>query len=294
MRAIAALLAGLMLCCAGCAGALPRATAPVVPAASAGSSSAPVAYGTYEWSVEDLVLRWKAGTLWSFLTAKHVNAVLAGFDDAFIAKCSTPQGAARMNALIAQASSRGVRVELLLGNPSWILPSGIASLKQILYALRAVHFAAVDLDLEPNEVKSVPIRTAMKDLAAAMAVYVVASPWPVSIDVNHVFVDSHGYCLMCGLQRAGVRRVNLMTYISDPAKVEADVRPVLKRFPAIAFTVSQSVEPPSVLPVWDSYWSDGFAKFYRDMIGLDAALKPQPNYAGITIESMQYLELMKP
>jgi hypothetical protein len=99
---------------------------------------------------------------------------------------------------------------------------------------------------------------------------------------------------MCGLRTAGVKRANLMTYVSDPKTVVADVVPILAKYPSVSFTISQSVEDTSVLPVWDSYWSDGFATFYKDMQKLDAALAPRSNYAGITIESLYYLERIKP
>ncbi len=49
-----------------------------------------------------------------------------------------------------------------------------------------------------------------------------------------------------------------------------------------------------MLPFWDSYWSVGFSAFYKDMQKLDAALAPRANYAGITIESLYYLERIKP
>jgi hypothetical protein len=267
-----------------------QASAPTVPV---------LAYGTYEWSAADLMKRWHAGSLWSFLVAKHIDAVLVGFDDAYITKCSTPRGAAEMNDMIAQAARRGVRVDLLLGDPSWIPASGIAGLEKILDELHRVHFAGLDLDLEPNEVAGQPLETVFRELVAAMKAYIRASPWPVSLDVNHIFVDRAAlkktpYCLLCGLEHVGLKRVNLMTYVSDQREVVTDVAPILARYPSVAFTIAQSVEPPSVLPVYDSYWSDGFAVFYRDMRRLDGALKPRKNYAGLTIESMQYLEIIKP
>ncbi|HTA38852.1 MAG TPA: hypothetical protein VK760_07245, partial [Candidatus Acidoferrales bacterium] len=248
---------------------------------------------------EDVVNRYNAGTLWPLLAAKHVNVVLAGFDDAYIKKCSSEKGAAAMNAIVAEAARHGVRVELLLGDPSWIPPSGVPSLNRILHALRRVNFARLDLDLEPNELKGVSTVTAFKDLVTSMHAYIASSSWPVSMDVNHIYVDGaavkkYRYCLMCSLERAGLKRANLMTYVSDPKTVVADVAPILARYPGVAFTISQSVEPPSVLPVWDSYWDDGFAAFYADMQQLDAALAPHGNYAGITIESLYYLERIKP
>jgi hypothetical protein len=296
----AAVLAGVLLAAAGCAGA---ASTNVFPAPKQPSlrpaTAAALQYATYEWSVEDFVQHYNGGKLWALLDAKHVNVVLAGFDDAYIEKCSTAKGAASMNAIIAEAAQHGVRVELLLGDPSWIPPSGIASLERILHQLRRVKFAALDLDLEPNELKGVSTVVAFEELVNSMHAYISVSRWPVSIDVNHIYVDDaavkrYGYCLMCQLQHAGLKRANLMTYVSDPKSVVADVAPTLAQYPDVSFRISQSVEAPSVLPVWDSYWSDGFAVFYRDMHRLDASLASRANYAGITIESMYYLERMKP
>jgi hypothetical protein len=295
----AAVLASALLTTSGCMQSRAALPAQADQSALRSTHLAALRYGTYAWSIEDVVRRYNAGTLWALLNAKHVNVVLAGFDDAYIRKCSSAPGAATMNAMIAKAQRHGVRVVLLLGDPSWIPPSGVSSLEEILHDLRGVKFAGLDLDLEPNELTGVPVVKAFKELVSSMHAYEGASEWPVSIDVNHIYVDDaavkkYSYCLMCGLESAGVKRVNLMTYVSDPKTVAADVGPILAEYPSVAFTISQSVEPPSVLPVWDSYWSDGFTLFYKDMQRLDAELAPRGNYAGITIESLHYLERIKP
>ena len=302
MRTLAAaVLAGALLTTGGCTGVQSRGALPAQPEQPALRSqhAAALRYGTYEWSIEDFVRRYNAGTLWALLDAKHVNVVLAGFDDAYIKKCSSAKGAAAMNAIIAKAQRHGVRVVCCSETRVGFRRRASRASRQILHDLRRVNFAGLDLDLEPNELKGVPVVMAFKELVTSMHAYVGASRWPVSIDVNHIYVDDaavkkYSYCLMCGLQSAGVKRVNLMTYVSDPKTVVADVAPILAKYPAVAFTISQSVEPPSVLPVWDSYWSDGFAVFYKDMQRLDAALAPYGNYAGITIESLYYLERIKP
>jgi hypothetical protein len=283
---------------AGCVQpALPFAAPGARTAARLGHAGSSLAYGTYEWNVDDAVTRWRSGTLWTLLNVKHVDDVLAGFDDAQIARYSTRTGSAEVNAMIAQGSKRGVRFELLLGDPSWMAPSGERALERILHELRTVRFAGLNLDLEPNEVAHKPIRSVLEDLVAVMRRYVAVSPWPVTLDVNYIYLDGRvstgGYCLMCGLQTTGLRRVDLMTYVSNPALVFRLDAPLLRRYPWATFTIAQSVEPPSVLPPGDSYWSDGFRTFYADMRVLDARFSAAKNYGGIAVESMQYLEVMK-
>ena len=256
-----------------------------------------MSYGTYEWNVDDAVTRWKAGTLWTLLAQKHVNDVLAGFDDAQIAKYGVKPGSSEFNAMIADGTAHGVKFELLLGDPSWIPPSGIPKLEAILKQLHALHFAGLNLDLEPNEVSGTPLKTVLDDLVTSMHAYVTASPWqPVTLDLNYYYADAtltpKGYCLLCKLQTAGVRSIDLMTYIQGPATVAAGVTPLLKTYPAFEFTIGQSVEPPGVLPSSDSYWGLGFTKFYADMTVLDARLHSIKNYNGIVIQSMEYLETM--
>ena len=51
-----------------------------------------------------------------------VNAVHDGFDASDIARSVHAARTAPMNAMIAEAARHGVRVELLLGDPSWIEP----------------------------------------------------------------------------------------------------------------------------------------------------------------------------
>jgi len=283
-----------VLSLAGCAAGQPATRSLELPQ----SSAAQLRYGTYEWNADDAIGRWQAGTLWTLLAAKHVDDVLLGFDDAQIAKYSTPRGTAQIDAMISQGRARGVKVELLLGDPSWILPSGYRSLETILRRLQRIDFAGVNLDLEPNEVKGYPLPTVLADLVAAIRRYVAASRWPVTLDVNYIYAQAHaarngGYCLICGLSSAGLRHVDLMTYIADPAVVVKVDGPLLARYPQMRFAIAQSVEPPSVIPIRDSYWKDGFTRFYAEMEKLDARLQPRKNYDGIVIESMQYLETMR-
>ena len=181
-----------------------------------------------------------------------------------------PRRAPNYEAMIAKAQRHGVRV-VCLAVPSWIPPSGVSSLEQILHDLRGVNFAGLDLDLEPNELTGVPVVKAFKELVSSMRAYEGASEWPVSIDVNHIYVDDaavkeYSYCLMCGLESAGVKLVNLMTYVSDPrpsppTSVRSSRNIRRRRSPF------RRASNPRALPVWDSYWSDGFALFYKDMHG---------------------------
>lgn len=260
-------------------------------------SSSHVAYAVYAWNAGDVISRWKAGKLWSFAQTLHVKTFMLGFNDADIAKYSRTEGTAQMNAMIAEGKRHGITFELLLGDPGWIPPSGVPLLERIMHRLRNVRFAGLNLDLEPNEVKGMPIKTVVMDLVSAMKQYVSKSSWPVTLDANWIYMNdgnkfNGGYCYPCGLESAGVKRIALLVYISDPKTVYAVSAPILKRYPGFTFTIGQSVEPPSVLPKQDSYWHDGFTAFSADMHRLEAKMRPRANYAGLDVESLQYLETM--
>jgi hypothetical protein len=288
------MLAGIALfAVAGC-GAQTAAT-PAPGARYAGSRA--LTYAVYAWNAADVISRWKAGTLWSFAQNLHVKTFMLGFTDADITTYSRAQGTAQMNAMIAEGKRHGVTFELLLGDPGWIPPSGVPLLERILQRLRSVQFAGLNLDLEPNEVKGMPIKTVVMDLVNAMKQYVAKSAWPVTLDANWIYMNNGdkfngGYCYPCGLESARVKRIALLVYISDPKTVYAVSAPILKRYPSFTFTIGQSVEPPSVLPKQDSYWHDGFAAFYADVQRLDTKLRTRANYAGLDVESLQYLETM--
>ncbi|HZZ01162.1 MAG TPA: hypothetical protein VFE36_16490 [Candidatus Baltobacteraceae bacterium] len=269
---------------------------PAQSAKSGASATAPT-YAAYAWNADEIVSRWKAGTLWSLAETLHVDDFMLGFTDADIATYSRKNGTAEMNALIAEGKRHGIAFDLLLGDPSWILPKGIPGLERILRRLHAVRFAGVNLDLEPNELSKTPIKTAVMDLVSAMKQYVAVSPWPVTLDANWIYMNNGntfngGYCFPCGLKAAGVKRIALMVYISSPKTAYAVSAPILKRYSSFTFTIGQSVEPPSVLPKRDSYWQDGFTAFYADMQKVDAKCRVLPNYAGLAVESLQYLETM--
>ena len=266
-------------------------------AARPASGATSLTYAAYAWNAGDVVSRWKAGTLWSLAKTTDVDTFMLGFTDADIAKYSRKNGADEMNAMIGEGKRRGLKFELLLGDPSWIVPKGVPALERILRRLRGVRFAGANLDLEPNEVRGVPLKTAMTDLVKAMRRYVSVSPWPVTLDANWIYMNggakfNGGYCFPCGLEAAKVERIALLVYVGNPKTVRAIAAPILERYPSLTFTVGQSVEPPSVLPERDSYWHDGFQKFYADMRRLDAKMRALPNYAGLDVESLQYLETM--
>lgn len=274
-------------------------SAPQIPAQGArfAANSHAVSYGAFAWNAGDVVSRWKAGTLWSFARALGVKTFMLGFTDADVAKYSRADGSEQMNAMIAQGKRHGVSFELLLGDPSWIDKAGSPALERILHRLRNVRFAALNLDLEPNEIKGRPIKAVVTDLVGAMKQYVAKSSWPITLDANWIYMNdgnkfNGGYCYPCGLQSAGVKHIALMVYISNPKTVYEVSSPILKRYPRLSFTVAQSVEPPSVLPKQDSYWHDGFTAFYADMSKLDAKLQTISNYTGLDVQSLRYLETM--
>lgn len=146
-RRFAGLLAAVVVLASGCSGgALPSGPLFGAPHRSLGPARVSARFlhlGTYAWSADDAVSRWKAGRLWPLLEAKRIDDVLLGLNADQITKYATASGRAELDAMIAQGRAHGIAFELLLGDPSWISSAGIGNLESIFRKLRRIDFESL-------------------------------------------------------------------------------------------------------------------------------------------------------
>jgi hypothetical protein len=153
--------------------------------------------------------------------------------------------AATLRLLAERASAAGIRIELLLGEPTWILPKHRARLLQIVQQLRDAPFTALHLDLEPNMLDDTPAGTArlLPELVQTLREVQAVSPWPLacSLHPRYLTASADGVALGDRLTELGVAPT-LMIYVANPQRVVEIARPIMARFPRLRFGVALSVE----------------------------------------------------
>jgi hypothetical protein len=185
--------------------------------------------------------------LWHGLGQGGFNRVLLSLDREQIRWAATFAGAGVLRRFIADAHQRGVSVELLLGEPSWILPGKRRDLLAIVQSLEALPFDGLHLDLEPNQLDPTLFSEAylLAQLVRTISAVQRISPWPVGISVHPRYLEEKdaSYCLGCGLRNLALAEVVLMIYAATPEQVADRARPIINAYPEIPFSVAVSVEP---------------------------------------------------
>ena len=163
----------------------------------------------------------------------------------------------KLRALLQSAHGRGLRVSLLLGDPSWIEPAGRPGLIALIQRFRSLPFQGLHLDLEVEQlgwpVPAGRLNAWLNTLNSVKAV----SPWPISISSHPRWfettantADATGMvCVPCGLE--GISSVSLMIYQRQPQRLMERSRAIARRWPQLRFRLAQSVE--AQLPKQESW-----------------------------------------
>jgi outer membrane protein TolC len=259
-----------------------ESAAPVpVAMVQAAPAPAPAAPGWYAWNG---LRRFAAGPA-DFWPAPGATRILLSLDrDEIAATRADGRGVAVLQALLQDAHRRGVRVELLLGEPGWALPEGRGDLLGIVRALERFAFDGIHLDLERMQLGEAQ-RAAWPDgLVAAVARLKAATKLPLSLSLHPR--DAAVPELLPRLREAGLAEVTFMAYQTDLDAVAARLLPVLHAHPGLRFSVAQSIEP--ALPDAESHARASPAQQDAAWSELAARLGQAPNFSGIIIQSLEH------
>lgn len=194
------------------------------------------------------------------------------------------QDAAPLRAALDSAHERGLVVELLLGEPSWLLPAHRDELLRIVQDLRALPFDGLHLDIEPDQLASLgesPDSLLVGLIETAQAVRSV-SPWRVEISLHPRYLDAQlGSTTLGGALSDADIAVTLMTYVANPERVIQIARPLLERYPRLTVHVALSLE--SSLGAEESLYGYPADERARRISAIEAGLQT-PNFAGLTFQ----------
>ncbi|MEZ5500471.1 MAG: hypothetical protein R3E77_13730 [Steroidobacteraceae bacterium] len=156
---------------------------------------------------------------------------------------------AALAARIAKLREQGYAVELLLGEPTWLLTKGRPALLRTIGDLAVFDFDALHLDLETTQLdaRHGSEEKLLEELLETLREAKRRSPWPLGLSV-------HPRQLQVQLGRANSRRpfgnalqdldveTTLMTYVANPERVVAIVRDALSSLPQLRYRVALSLE----------------------------------------------------
>lgn len=257
--------------------------------------------GTYLWNAEALLAcaaasdAHRAGAEWA--QTLNLDRLLISFTTAQVRQLQTePALKMALSEALRGVAEQHISLELLLGDPVWILPAGRSSLLELLELLRFLPVSGLHLDLEPEQLTEGDAASRHKQLAETLRQVVAVSPWPVSLSLHPRSMSQpvDGQPFGAVLSDLNLAYVALMIYIGDPERVADKARPILNAYPGLHIKIAQSVEPPAVLAAAASYAAGGRSAFSRAMQELNVELLAFANYDGLLIQNFAFLQDLKP
>lgn len=248
--------------------------------------------GVYVWNSKEVIERNQfKQSFWSLLDRLSIKHLLLSLNAEQI---RTAQAQPKtLQDFLDNASSKGVAVELLLGEPSWIEPKSRPELIKLIKGLQGFSFAGLHLDIEPDQIYKQPLsRGQFDNWVLTMQEAAKASPWPTSISVHPRYLRDapyHDWKLAQRLHDGGVSEIALMIFNSDPGKAASIAQPIMAETPAMHFRVAQSVEPQ--LDSTLSHAQKRPEEFETAMRELQKKLSTQANADGVIVQA--WADLMR-
>jgi outer membrane protein TolC len=229
-------------------------------------------------------------SFWQRMSEQGIDRILLSLNQKQINQYQSQPD--QLNNFLKNAKSQSIKVDLLLGEPSWMLSENRGQLLTIIRSLNQFDFNALHLDLEINQLeKSFSQEGAFNYWLDTVKAAATESRWPVAISSHPRYLQKNlaGFdCFVCKLYEAGVGEISVMIYVTNTVNVLKTMTPLMKEYPNIKFSVAQSVEKQ--LSSENSYASYAQDTFLNYMMKLQTTLKAHGNYSGLVIQSWRDLE----
>jgi outer membrane protein TolC len=238
----------------------------------------------YVWSsgrTIDELANGSAASLDAF-DSTQTNTLLLSLDGAQID--AYRKDPARLRAALDAAHRRGIKVELLLGEPTWLLPAERDRLLNIVRDLRALPFDGLHLDIEPDQLTQAAgtTETVWSEWLATVRAVRETSPWTLEVSMHPRYLDVAVEGRRLGEHLADLDvGVTLMIYVANPERVIAIAEPLLARYPELALRVALSDED-SLSPEESLHYVSSDERARR--IALIEKRLAASNFKGVTIQ----------
>ncbi|MEK6735932.1 MAG: TolC family protein [Pseudomonadota bacterium] len=247
------------------------------------SGSETTGFSVYAWNYDDIVLR---PEFWEKSQSMGIRRVLLSLDERQIA--SVVSDPSPLNKFLQDARRQGVKVDWLLGDPDWILPTERAKLLEIIKRLKHIDFDGLHLDIEPDQLAGkLTGKHRLEEFVETVRQVTVVSPWPVAVSIHPRYLEketSFDVCVPCQFKEMGVKEITVMYYATNVQTVVTAMKSAMHQYSGMLFSLAQSLERE--LGSDNSYAHKPQAFFKRAMLQLHNQLQAA-NFGGLIIQSWQ-------
>lgn len=228
------------------------------------------------------------------LRERNVTTALISFTAQEVHALSGAEEQNNLKRLFVLAGKYGISFELLLGDPSWLLPENRKALTSLINSLAAFPFSGVHLDIEPDSLpETVTAKLNIPELLAC--VYndaAQAAEMPVSISIHPRYLEGRaGDLLIARINAAAIKYIAPMIYSTNTLKTAARMEAIISKFPQFKFFLAQSTEKQ--LPAEESYYEGGLSEFTAAMNKISSILRAYRNFQGIIVQDWKNYEEMR-
>ncbi|QEY60194.1 TolC family protein [Pseudomonas sp. C27(2019)] len=229
----------------------------------------------YIWDTSVLLDREQRAEQVESLARAGFNHVYLGFNAAQVSNIESLN--LEITQLIHKLKQSGFTVDLLLGDPQWLLKEQRSDLLQLIDTFSALPFDNLHLDLEVEQLGWPVPESRLHDWLQTLEAASQRSPWPVTLVSHHRWFAAQqrfaNVCVPCALPGLNIESVTLMLYSTAEQSVITRTAKMLDAWPELQLYLAQSVETD--LPKENSWSGSSPAELTKLTIRLRDHLKPR-------------------
>ena len=237
------------------------------------STAVPADLGVYVWQAGDFLQDKKTLAELQVLREAGFKRLLIAFTPQEIQAIQRDDRALRR--LLRRLARRGMQAELLLAEPTWILPEHRSDLLHLIERFSSLDFSAIHLDIEQDQLADAEAR---RDQYARLTLETFRAvqektrlPVGVSLHPRYLEADGPTPWFAAELQAIGLHEVVAMIYTTNPSALLSRLARIQAHAPGLPLSLAQSIEPEPVLSAGESFYTQGKAALHRQFVNIRKA-----------------------
>ncbi len=188
-----------------------------------------------------------------------------------------------LKTFLSLAKQRNVKIELLLGDPSYVYPDNHEKLIALIEFFKPFAFSGVQLDIEPSGLVSYNEKKWVEDIAILIKKIDSKTDLKIGFALNHSLAKKY---ILDTLASSKVNEVVIMYYSINTLNIQNKLNLLMKNNKDLKFSLALSIEPLDILPKEETFAVYGKKNAFLKWKKIDAVLKHNNNYVDIVIQSL--------